>query len=103
MTDESPEFEMSLPFVTTVSEGGPHDDESYVSGFQMGQLDVILGFPFMQTHVMTIHTSNLRQADLIAMHYDFKMEVETEDDTWATVSFIRVCTCDTEENRPDGD
>lgn len=88
------EYELERPFITTVSQGGPHDYDSYVAGFQMGQLDVILGVPFIQTHTMTFHTSSAKQADLIAMHHDFKMEVESEDDEWTTATFTVICTCD---------
>jgi len=99
--DDETDYELQLPFISVKSKGGPHDDESFVAGFEMGTLDVILGTPYLQSHVMTIHTVNLNQADLIAMHYDFKMEIEDEDGEWTTVTFGRVCTCDTEENRPD--
>ena len=92
--NDETEYELALPFVSVVSKGGPHDDDSFVAGFEMGQLDVILGTPYLQIHTTSIHTSNVKQADLIAMHYDFKMEAEDEDDTWTTVTFARICTCD---------
>jgi len=93
--NDETEYDLALPFVSVKSMGGPHDDDSFVAGFEMGQLDIILGTPYLQTHVMTIHLENVKQADLIAMHYDFKMESEPEDDTWTTVTFTRICTCDT--------
>lgn len=99
MPDDEVEYELERPFVTVVSNGGPHDDESYVSGFQMGQLDVILGTPWIQMHTFTFHTTSVKQADLIAMHFGFKMEIEQQDDTWTTATFSLICTCD--ETVPD--
>lgn len=93
-SENDAEYELALPFVTTTSQGGPHDDDAYVAGFEMGQLDVVLGFQWMQFHTAIIKKESVKQADLIAMHYDFKMEVEHEDGVEATVSFTRVCTCD---------
>ena len=93
MADNDADFEMELPFVSIKSKGGPYDDESFAAGFEMGTLDVILGTPYLQIHTMAIHTTNVKQADLIAMHYDCKMEIESEEDEWSTVTFTRVCTC----------
>jgi len=98
--DDQTEYEVELPFVSVKSKGGPHDDDSFAAGFEMGTLDVILGTPYLQSHVMTIQTANVKQADLIAMHYDFKMEIDGEEDNWTTVSFLRVCTCN-EDHVPD--
>lgn len=91
--DDETELDV-LPFVSLVSNGGPHDDDSFTAGFEMGQLDVILGFQWMQLHSTVIQTANVKQADLIAMHYDFKMEIEGEEDNVTSVTFVRVCTCD---------
>lgn len=99
MTTNEEDFELELPFISVKSKGGPHDDDSFVAGFEMGTLDVILGMPYLQVYTMTIHTVNLKQADLIAMHYDCKMEVESEEDDMTVVTFERVCTCD--ETVPD--
>lgn len=91
--DDQTEFEVALPFVTVKSNGGPHDDESFAAGFEMGALDVILGTPYLQIYSTEIHSTSVRQADLIAMHYDFKMTMDSEDGTRASVTFSRVCTC----------
>jgi hypothetical protein len=83
-----------LPFVAVISEGGPYDDRAYEAGFQMGQLDIILGIPYVVYHTTVTYTTNVKQADLIAMHHGFKMEIESEEDEWTTLTFSVVCTCD---------
>jgi hypothetical protein len=62
---------MVMPFVTVVSKGGPHEDESYVAGWEMGSLDATLSQRTPQAFTITLHTENLPQADLIAMRYGY--------------------------------
>lgn len=85
-TDDAGGYGLLMPFVTVKSKGGPHDDASYVAGFEMGVLDTTLkavapfadnglGIPF------TIHSENRAQADLIAMKHGFTVQdVEWDDD-----------------------
>lgn len=93
MSDNT-EQDQSLPFVTIKSKGGPHDDESYEAGYQMGQLDAILGIPHIQVYGMAMLTANVKQADLIAMHHGFQMEVISEADGVSNVEFSVACTCE---------
>lgn len=76
--DDTPDegYGLVMPFVTVVSKGGPHDDTSYVAGFEMGSLDATLRAvaPFAGNGMgltFTIHADNRQQADLIAMHHGF--------------------------------
>lgn len=80
-------YELALSFVSVQSSGGPHDDTSYVCGWEMGALDTYL----MTTplgHEQTIHEVNVEQADLIAMRRGFEMtSSEIVEDGWVAVSF----------------
>lgn len=99
--DEGHDLELVMPFVTTVSHGGPHDDDSYCAGWEMGALDIRLnaarhlglGLP-----TVTVKRDNLPQLDLIAMKAGARMIVadwdniphNLDDETrrvWAMVTF----------------
>lgn len=84
MSDE-PEYALVMPFVTCASNGGPHDDSSYVAGWEMGALDAALKHasalnigprPTLRT---SIHADNQPQADLIAMKHGFHVVFEEID------------------------
>lgn len=68
-----------MPYVSCVSRGGPHDDESYVCGYEMGELDARLKYEQPDQLVLTIHTENVEQADLIAMLHGYKAEKAVTD------------------------
>lgn len=88
-TDEN-EYGLVMPFVTTASNGGPHDDESYTAGWEMGALDAYLFRVKPDSHVATIHAANVQQADLIAMRHGYGMNTinsEADVDGWETVIF----------------
>jgi hypothetical protein len=70
--DDQQEFALLMPFVTTNSNGGPHDDESYVAGYEMGQLDARLAAAAhhgLGCPEVVIQRKNLPQAELIAMRH----------------------------------
>ena len=82
------EYGLVFPFVTCKSNGGPHDDESYAAGYEMGSLNMLLGNSQPHTHSQSIHTSNKAQADLIAMNHGYSIELTPtihEEWTWLTV------------------
>jgi hypothetical protein len=83
-------YGMVMPFVTVASKGGPHDDESYAAGFEMGGLDATLKalapFTALVRMPVTIRSVNREQADLIAMKHGFTID----DVMW------------TDESGPDG-
>lgn len=98
--DQEPSLELVMPFVTVASMGGPHDDDSYAAGWQMGQLDAhlsVAGFHMMQPYPLVISHANLPQAELIAMKHGFTMrDAKMDDDMpevvreeWMTMLFER--------------
>ncbi len=69
--------ELVMPFVTVQSVGGPHEDDAYVAGYQMGQLWVRLATAAaneLEFGHLTILAASRTQADLIAMHHGFTAE-----------------------------
>lgn len=76
--DDAGGYGLVMPFVTVASKGGPHDDEAYVAGFEMGGLDATLK-ALAPVHALvklpfTIHSVSRGQADLIAMKHGFTVE-----------------------------
>ncbi|MBF6358164.1 hypothetical protein IU449_27075 [Nocardia higoensis] len=88
--DNEPGYELIMPFVTVTSVGGPHEDNAYVAGFEMGVLDTELRFANIvggTPLVRMIHTANQPQADLLAMKHKMVAEFEdTEDDEWTLMT-----------------
>ena len=91
------EYELVMPFVTVTSVGGPHDDDAYVAGWEMGDLDAslrVLSRFGVEIH-KTIRADNRAQADLIAMKHgmqaDFRKTDVVQDgvlpDEWLFVIF----------------
>jgi hypothetical protein len=90
MSGGQPEFGLVMPFVTVQSKGGPHDDDSYVAGFQMGGLDANLKVAKTVSHSVLglIRAENRDQADLIAMKHGFNMRITTDTGTgWLGIVF----------------
>lgn len=92
---------MVMPFVTVKSHGGPHDDVSYICGFEMGYLDARLaalsalgGIPEPQV----LHIENSKQIDLIAMQYNLRTLIQIEDEVWINVTFIACADPDEEDD-----
>lgn len=87
MPEETDGYGLVMPFVTVVSAGGPHDDESYTAGWEMGALDNRLAGSWDDV-AATIRTANRAQADLIAMRHGYITEVATTDSSeWLHVLF----------------
>lgn len=80
---------MVMPFVSVTSKGGPHDDESYVAGYEMGLLDACLsqGGKLVKC---TVRTSNTRQADLLAMRHGYTMAKINGESDWSYFHFLKV-------------
>lgn len=72
---EEHESELLMPFVTVVSVGGPHDDESYVCGFEVGEISAILESRTIAATLRVVHTSNVSQLDLVAMRHGYRLDV----------------------------
>lgn len=79
MTD-NPGYDLVMPFVTVASKGGPHDDDAYTAGWEMGALDAFLSAARPVAHKQMIHAVNAEQADLIAMKNGYKACVRSDDD-----------------------
>jgi hypothetical protein len=66
------------PFVVVTSAGGPYDDESFVAGVQLGQLDQVLrtaeSLPCAQVTV-TVYTALLPQLELAGMARGFPVMI----------------------------
>lgn len=66
--------ELMMPFVNVKSNGGPHDDEAYTCGYEMGTFDARCERSknlSINLFKELIHSSNTAQADLIAMSYGY--------------------------------
>jgi hypothetical protein len=89
--EEEAEYGVVLPFITVASKGGPHDDDTYTCGWECGEINALLQYGKPNEHTVTVHTINLGQLDLIAMHQGYAMESRSSDfDEWTFVSFRRV-------------
>ena len=90
MTDES--HDLVMPFVTVASKGGPHEDDSYVAGYEMGLLDARLQSlgEWVESCTFTIQSANFDQADLIAMRHGFsKIDVRFQPEGWSYITVSR--------------
>lgn len=100
MDDETDDVEMELvmPFVTVTSRGGPHDDEAYTAGWEMGQMNERLRAALhygLGPPTVTIRRANLPQLELIAMQYgmvahelDMRHLDEETQSYWAHVELV---------------
>jgi len=87
--DDEHGFELEMPFVTVTSQGGPHDDQSYVAGWEMGTLDALLISkpPFYEG---PIAAANEPQADRIAMKHGYSAKFEpTAFDEWVRMTLTK--------------
>jgi hypothetical protein len=86
-------YELLVPFVACVSQGGPFDDNSFVAGFQAGQLDQALAAAAVVTAtevVVMTFTALTRQLELIAMRRGFPLmtaEVVEAAPEWSNITF----------------
>lgn len=81
-----------MPFVACTSKGGPYDDDAYAAGWQLGKIDEQLEQAADRrewSHIVaTVFTTNVEQADLVAMCHGFSSSVtETHDGGWSDVMF----------------
>jgi hypothetical protein len=82
-----------MPFVTVASKGGPHDDEAFTAGWQMGGISCLLCMGQPQLYEVTIRTDCIPQADLIAMDRGYVLKTaESELEGWSFASFTRMAT-----------
>lgn len=88
-------FELSMPFVCCVSEGGEYDDRSFAAGCQFGQLAATLanGHP-LDGVSLPFYPELVAQVDLAAMQHGYSITTEAYDDRWVMVTFARVLLTD---------
>lgn len=103
--NEEAHYEPVVSLVTVKSNGGPHDDASYVCGMEMGALHMVLGsmrHMGIRSHVTQIHTANQPQADLSAMYFHLKAEFRVYDEVpeWTEAEFSLDVI---DEEMPDGE
>lgn len=90
-------YEMVMPFLPVQSKGGPHDDEAFVAGYQMGVLDAQLGGSVFDQG-RAVDVTCREQADLIAMRHGFIAEFTDEEiEGWVCMSIRRAVADPTEE------
>ena len=70
--DDTLEFGLVMPFVVCESQGGPYQDESFVAGYELGQLSARLEAKpaFLR---LPLRTASMRQVDLIAMRHGYSL------------------------------
>lgn len=87
--DDCASFSLVMPFVTVRSTGGPHDDDAYTAGWEMGALDAELRCTMPPILERTIHLANARQADLIAMKHGYAIELADPQGDWVHMRLTR--------------
>ena len=88
MADEipEPEYDLLMPFVPVKSRGGPHDDDAYVAGYEMGLLNAALE-AMPSYHRAVLRTDNREQADLIAMRHEYIAVLKEAGEGWLHAEF----------------
>lgn len=89
-------MEIVMPFIVVASVGGPYDDDAFVAGVRMQQIDAILeagpadcGWVYQ----VAVEPALVPQLDLVAMHRGYATDHqpwEEHPDEWTMVTFTRV-------------
>jgi hypothetical protein len=90
VTDD--EYALVMPFLPVQSKGGPHDDDAYTAGYEVGLLDALLGhaYTFGRVH-RVLRTDNQKQADLLAMRHGWRATFHEQDvPGWVGAEFVRI-------------
>ena len=85
-------YDLVMPFVACVSNGGPFDDDAFTAGYQAGGLDKALEILAAAGGCelrATVNAALMPQLDLIAMRHGFRLDSEAcaEAEGWAFVTF----------------
>lgn len=87
-----------MPFVACRSHGGPYDDDAFVAGFQVGQINrALAAIAALEGDGLTamVRADLAAQLDLIAMQHGFPHVERTEHDGhWMTWTCRREATQD---------
>lgn len=86
-----------MPYIITKSNGGPLDDESFVIGMELGEMQTTLrALSSINAEVLIkplyLHTVGIPQLDLIAMANGFKITADEIEGNpaWSYVVFEQV-------------
>jgi hypothetical protein len=91
-TPEPAGYGLVMPFVVCASQGGPHEDGAFVSGYECGQLDTLLQQGNPPRHEGYYRTDSIPQIDLIAMRHGYVMSAKPWDDhpdQWTFVELVK--------------
>jgi hypothetical protein len=91
MSDDAEEvaYGLIMPFVVCESQGGPYQDESFVAGYELGNLSAQLEAhpPFIR---LPLRTASMRQVDLIAMRHGYTLRQHVMPvPEWTDCEFFR--------------
>jgi hypothetical protein len=95
MTEQEPDhWGLVMPFVVCASQGGTYEDQAFVAGWRLGQLDLELDSAVKTNKIVsaTVRPMDLPQVDLIAMRYGYlatNTPWEEAPDEWVYVTFER--------------
>jgi hypothetical protein len=89
--DPNEHWSLAMAFPVVASRGGRYDDESYCAGFESGRLDAALQQGGAQDVIVTVHTPNALQIDMIGMRHGYAVGERTDHDDgeWTTMSLRR--------------
>jgi hypothetical protein len=96
-------YSLVMPFLPVTSKGGPFDDQSYVAGYEMGRVDVLLSAAANlglapDTHLL-INAENAAQVDLVAMRYGFHCEIrDSTAEGWAEAHLTPIVPTEEEDD-----
>jgi hypothetical protein len=76
--DDDVKYDLVMPFLPVQSRGGPHDDDAFTAGYEMGLLDGQLGNSEFDQGT-PVRSGNREQADLIAMRHGYMAEFTNDD------------------------
>lgn len=82
--------EAVIPFITVVSNGGPHEDEPFLAGYQVGTIDGTLRPRIVAAMTCLIYSNLKLQVDLIAMNHGYTCDLLAENEVLAHIGFTRI-------------
>lgn len=75
--NEDVEYALVMPFVTVESRGGPHDDRSYVAGYEVGSISAEMAHTGRRI-TRYVHAENRLQLDLVGMRHRYRVDFSEE-------------------------
>jgi len=98
---ESEGMALLVPFVACQSQGGPYEDAAFAAGFEAGKIWAELEVAHAinaDSAMRTVHSTLIRQYDLIAMHHGFHHLLVAEVEDMPEWSFVTFSTAPPEED-----